>query len=81
MLFPHGQHRSVLRSATDIDSAPARDTPTAVLPRISVASILPVAQFVKQKLQAAGERANDRESPRVCRALMYLLNCAVIATE
>src|SRR3972149_6074335 len=59
VLLLNGHHRSIARSATDLDSpVPTRPVHQGLSP-ISVRTMLPVAQFIRAKLAATEEMSHD----------------------
>ena len=59
LLLPDGHRRSVPRSATDFDQPPHPSSQPRFLPRISVRTILPLAQQVRSLLCALEEINHD----------------------
>jgi hypothetical protein len=59
VVLPDGRHRWVPQKATDLNVPACEARPNRGLPRVSVRTLLPLAEYVRATLSASGERFDE----------------------
>jgi len=59
VLLRDGRHRWVPQKATDLEEAACEVRPNRDLPRVSVRTLLPLAEYVRARLSAAGAGVDE----------------------
>jgi hypothetical protein len=59
VVLPDGRHRWVPQKATDLNVSACEARPNRDLPRVSVRTLLPLAEYVRARLSALGERFDE----------------------
>jgi hypothetical protein len=59
VVLPDGRHRWVPQKATDLNVSACEARPNRDLPLVSVRTLLPLAEYVRARLSAAGERFDE----------------------
>src|SRR6267143_1703551 len=59
VVLPDGRHRWVPQKATDLDVSACEARPNRDLPLVSVRTLIPLAEYVRARLSALGERFDE----------------------
>src|ERR1700730_17455995 len=59
VVLPDGRHRWVPQKATDLDVSTCETRPNRDLPLVSVRTLIPLAEYVRARLSALGERFDE----------------------
>jgi hypothetical protein len=59
VVLPDGRHRWIPQKATDLEDAAGEARPNRDLPRVSVRTLLPLAEYVRARLSAAREGVDE----------------------
>ena len=59
MVLPDGRHRWVPQKATDLNVSACEARPNRDLPLVSVRTLIPLAEYVRARLSALGERFDE----------------------
>jgi hypothetical protein len=59
VVLPDGRHRWVPQKATDLNVSACEARPNRDLPLVSVRTLIPLAEYVRARLSALGERFDD----------------------
>jgi len=60
VVLPDGRHRWVPQKATDLNVSACEAKPNRDLPLVSVRTLIPLAEYVRARLSALGERFDER---------------------
>jgi hypothetical protein len=59
VVLPDGRHRRVPQKVTDLDVSACEARPNRDLPLVSVRTLIPLAEYVRARLSALGERFDE----------------------
>src|SRR5690242_5820185 len=59
VVLPDGRHRWIPQKATDLNVSACGARPNRDLPRVSVRTLIPLAEYVRARLSALGERFDE----------------------